>query len=166
MSAEFADYGQVRDFDRAMTVVAQVSAQQRLPLGGDLTARAIASWMRDLGVHTTSGESGQMVLEANIPLLRGAGRVAYESRYQAERDLIYAVRDFERFRRVFVVDVAREFLNLVALKARVENTKKLEEGYRDDVPRTRDLLESERIIGIEADRGQRIFEIERQNEAL
>ncbi|UCD27376.1 MAG: TolC family protein, partial [Planctomycetota bacterium] len=59
-----------------------------------------------------SGETGAMILKANIPLLRGAGRVAYESRYQAERDLIYAVRTFERFRRSLAVDIASDYFNL------------------------------------------------------
>ena len=43
-------------------------------------------------------QSAEIILEADIPLLRGAGNVAREDRIQAERDLIYAAREFERFR--------------------------------------------------------------------
>ncbi|MGB0716798.1 MAG: TolC family protein [Phycisphaerae bacterium] len=120
--AEYANYGQVRDFDHAMSAVAQAAVTQRLPLGGEITARVIGSFMRDLGESVTSGETGTAILEANIPLLRGAGRVAYESRYLAERELIYAVRSYERFRRTFVVSIANDFFNLQVLKASIDNT--------------------------------------------
>ncbi|MCP4251263.1 MAG: TolC family protein [bacterium] len=123
LSFEFADYGQVRDFDRAMTAVASLAVEQRLPLGGTVTARVIDRWMRDLVVHTTSGETGDIILSTDIPLLRGAGRVAYESRYQTERDLIYAVRDFERFRRQFVVDLAGDYFDLLSTRARIESAR-------------------------------------------
>lgn len=154
VSAEFADYGQVRDFDRAMTAVADVSASQRLPWGGEVTARVINTLMRDLGVHTTSGETGQFILEANIPLFRGAGRVAYESRYQAERNLIYAVRDFERFRRQFAVDVASNYFNLVNLQAQIANARESVKNFEHDLSRSRALAEAGRILRIEADRAQ------------
>ena len=121
LRGEFADYGQVRDFDRAMTAVSNVSLTQRLPYGGEVSARIINRLMRDLGEHITSGETGDLILEANIPLFRGAGRVAYESRYQAERSLIYAVRTFERFRRSFLVNIAGDYFNLQRIKAGLSN---------------------------------------------
>ncbi len=121
IQTEFADYGQVRDFDRAMTAVSDAAVSQRLPYGGEVTARIINTLMRDLGENTTSGESGNFILSADIPLLRGAGKVAYESRYQAERDLIYAVRIYERFRRSFLVAVAAEYFALQGLKMAIYN---------------------------------------------
>ncbi len=132
VQAEFADYGQVRDFDRAMTAVSNLAVTQKLPYGGEVTARIINTLMRDLGVHTTSGESGNFILEANIPLFRGAGRVAYESRYQAERDLVYAVRTYERFRRTYLVEAASNYFNLQQLKSAIANT------YRSYLSRKKD----------------------------
>lgn len=130
---EFADFGQVRDFDRAMTAVSDFALTQRLPYGGEVTARVVSSLMRDLGVHTTSGESGNVILEANLPLFRGAGRVAYESRYVAERELIYAVRTYERFRRAFLVDVAGEYFALQQRRSQIKNTYIGYVGLRIDV---------------------------------
>jgi len=132
IQSEFADFGQVRDFDRAMTAVADVAVAQRLPYGGEVTARMVSTLMRDLGTHTTTGESGNFILEANIPLFRGAGKVAYESRYQAERDLIYAVRTYERFRRSFLVDVASNYFDVQTLKAAVHNTYEAYKNRRRD----------------------------------
>ncbi len=122
VQGEFADYGQVRKFDRAMSTVSDVTVIQSLPYGGEVTARVLASLMRDLGSHVTSGESGTAIIEAAIPLFRGAGLVAYESRIQAERELVYAVRDYERFRRSFLVDVAGDYFNLQQSKAQITNT--------------------------------------------
>jgi outer membrane protein TolC len=83
----------------------------------------VSTLVRDLNEHaTTTGESGNFILEANIPLFRGAGRVAYESRYQAERDLIYAVRTYERFRRSFLVQVAAGYFELQLLRSAIDNT--------------------------------------------
>lgn len=123
VSSEFVDYGQVRDFDRAMTAVSNVAVSQRLPYGGEVTAQLVNVLMRDLGVHTTSGEPGNFILSAEIPLFRGAGKVAYESRYQAERELIYAVRDFETFRRAFLVRVAGDYFLVQGLKAAIRNAE-------------------------------------------
>src|SRR5207253_9955531 len=86
VSSQYANCGQIRDFDHAMAAVAQVGVEQRLPLGGSVTAKVMDNLMRDLTHHITTGETGQAVLSANIPLLRGAGLVAQESRFQAERN--------------------------------------------------------------------------------
>lgn len=135
MRAEFADYGQVRDFDRAMTTVSDLSVSQRLPFGGQVTARIVNSLMRDLGVHTTSGETGSFIMDANIPLFRGAGRVAYESRYRAERELIYAVRTFEHFRRQFLVSIASDYFSLQQIKARIFSARKAVDSARANADR-------------------------------
>jgi len=124
IQSEYANYGQVRNFDHAMSAVAQVGVEQNLPYGGQVTAQVVNTLMRDLTNHITTGETGQILLEADIPLLRGAGRVAYESRYQAERDLIYAVRTFERFRRSLAVDIADDYFNLQLLRQIIDNADK------------------------------------------
>ncbi len=130
--AEFSDAGDLHDYSRAITAVAQVSATQRLPYGGEVTARVISTLVRDLEEHVTSAETGQVILEAQIPLLRGAGRSAYESRYSAEREMIYAIRTYERSRRSFMVDVAAEYFNLQQTRAGITNAFKSFESRRRD----------------------------------
>lgn len=145
ISSQFADYGQIDNFDRAMEAVVEFAAEQRLPYGGTVTARTINVLMRDLGRHITSGETGQMILEANIPLLRGAGRVNYESRYQAERDLIYAVRSFEHFRRTFIDDVIAAYLELVNLRQQIENARLQVDSLRQNLARSEAMNEAGRV---------------------
>lgn len=152
LSLEHVNFGQVSDFDRAMTAVSRFAIEQRLPYGGEVTARVISTLVRDLRFGTTTGESGQLILETRLPLLRGAGPVAYESRYQAERNLIYAVRDFERFRREFLVDIASDYFNLLSLKSRIESFQAQATSFEEDYRRDRALADAERILAIEADR--------------
>ncbi|MFH0980345.1 MAG: TolC family protein [Planctomycetota bacterium] len=155
VQSRYTNYGQIRDFDHAMDAVSQVAVEQKLPLGGTVTAKLINDWVRDLGQHVTVGETGQAILEADIPLLRGAGRVAYESRYQAERNLIYAVRDFENFRRDFLVDLAGDYFNLLSARARIQSALDSERSFKLDMERSKALAAKGRdVLQVEADRAQ------------
>lgn len=63
-----------------------------------------------------------------VPLLRGAGRhIVAEPLTQAERDVVYAIWDFERYKRQFAVDVARGYLGVLQAADRVVNE---EDSYR------------------------------------
>jgi outer membrane protein TolC len=145
--------------------VSQVSVEQKLPTGGTLTANIVNNLMRDLGRHITSGESGQVMIAANIPLLRGAGRAAYETRYQAERNLIYAAREFEAFRRSFLVDIATDFFRLLSLRSQVESAIASQEAFAVDVERVRALAKAERAISVDVDRAE-VQYLEAQNRVV
>ncbi len=158
VQGDYANYGQVRDFDNAMSAVADVAVSQRLPYGGEVTAQIVGTLMRDLGRHITSGETGSLILDANIPLLRGAGRVAYESRYQAERDLIYAVRTYERFRRSYLVNVAADFFSLQQSKAAIDN------AYKSYLSRNQDWEKADFINRL--GQSQTVFDASRARSSL
>lgn len=78
------------------------------------------------------------------PLLRGFGRnsLEVEALTQAERDLVYAVRDFSLFQDQFVLDTVNDYIRLVAQKdtirnrytnylGRVQSTRRLEARAND-----------------------------------
>lgn len=154
VESNFVNYGQIRDFDRAMDTIANVAATQRLPLGGQVSAQLISTFMRDLGRRITSQESSELILSADIPLLRGAGRVALETRYQAERDLIYAVREFERQRRSFFVDVASDYLDLLVQRQRVRNAEFSVDSFEEDYERAKARNEAGRADILEVLRAE------------
>jgi outer membrane protein TolC len=53
-------------------------------------------------------------LSVTQPLLRGAAReVVMEPLTQSERSLVYEVRNYERFRRTFAVDIVREYYSVL-----------------------------------------------------
>jgi outer membrane protein TolC len=154
VSTLYTDPPSESEFDQTLETIAQLGVEQRLPYGGTLTAQTVNTLVRDLAAHTTSGESGEILLEADIPLLRGAGRVAYESRYQAERDLSYAVRTFERFRRSFAVDVAAEYFALQSLRQRIGNAEQSIAGFGRLAEQSRALWEAGRRIQLEVQRAE------------
>ncbi len=120
------------ELDRSFETVSEAAVTQRLRYGGTVSARVIHRLMRDVSDRVSKGESAQVILQADVPLLRGAGRVAYEGRYVAERELIYAVRTFERFRRSFLTDVAADYFNLQQAKAAIDNTFKSYQSRKRD----------------------------------
>ncbi len=89
-------------------------------------ARVLGSFVNTyLKVFTSGGGwdvSSLLSLSLTQPLLEGFGReVALEPLTQAERNVVYAIRDFERFRRTFCVDIVTEYLNVLELENNLEN---------------------------------------------
>ena len=82
--------------------------------------------------------SSNLLVSLTQPLLRGAGRdIALEELTQAERNVLYEVRDFARFRKSFWADVAIQnggYLDLLLAVQRVRNSQanlqQQEETYR------------------------------------
>jgi outer membrane protein TolC len=145
VGADYINKGQIEHWDDALEAVATVGVKQKLPYGGEVTAQVVNNFVRELSQHVISAETGAVILEANIPLLRGAGRSAYESRYQAERTLIYAVRTFEGFRRALAVDIAGGYFNLQQLRQQIVNAHETVESYTNDVARADALWRTGRI---------------------
>jgi outer membrane protein TolC len=88
----------------------------------------------------------------SIPLLRGAGReIVTEPLQQAERDVVYALWDFERFRRTFAVDVASEYLRVLERMNRVDTAYDNYQRLVASRQRARRLADAGRITEIEVD---------------
>jgi outer membrane protein TolC len=61
----------------------------------------------------------------SIPLLRGSARyVVLEPLTQAERNVVYEIWDFERYRQTFAVNVATSYLNVLQQWDSLENNRK------------------------------------------
>jgi outer membrane protein TolC len=131
----YGNFGEATDFDQAMRFVADLGVSQRLPFGGEFTAGAIGTLIRDVKKSITAAEGSDIVLGLNVPLLRGAGHVAREVLIQLERDLTYAVRDYERFRRRQLVDVASAYFDLLRSKQAVLDAESSVERARVDYER-------------------------------
>ncbi len=134
-------------FDSAATLINELRLTQRLPYGGDVAARWIVNATEQLRSSATEDyrQSSQLVLEGNIPLLRGAGYVAREDLIQAERDLVYAAREFERFRRDYVVDIASQYFNLLQTAASIRNQQEQLRNLRQTLERQRARQEAGEI---------------------
>ncbi len=122
-SAQLSGQGSSGRFEHATRIINTLRATHRLPYGGELEARWIVNATDQLRERATGGyvQSSRLALDANIPLLRGAGMVAREDLIQAERDLIYQARTFERSRRQLLVSIAQDYFNLLEQASVIQN---------------------------------------------
>lgn len=135
------------EFDHALGIINTLRATKRLPSGGQVEARMVWNATEQLRNVATRRyrQSSELALSADIPLLRGAGRVARESLIQSERDLVYAARNFERFRRDLLVSIASDYFNLVASQQRIENQRDQIAGLRGLQQQTAALVQAGRL---------------------
>jgi outer membrane protein TolC len=140
-------------YDVALSLVNELGVTQRLPYGGTVSASLLARATEDLRdrVAGPQPQSAEFLLSANLPLLRGAGTVAREGLVQAERDLVYAARDFERFRREFLFDIADEYLNLVVLQRAIGISEAQVESFRQVEAQQIALQQAGRATPFDAD---------------
>ena len=87
----------------------------------------------------TQGGASSMGLSADasvsIPLMRGSGEhIAAEPLTQAERDVIYELWNFERYKRTFSVGIARGYFNVLR---QIDGVSNAEDNYRSAVASAR-----------------------------
>lgn len=129
-----------------------VAASQTLKTGTQITLRLGLDLVKLLQPGNFSTQSFFGDASVNVPLLRGAGRrIAAENLTQAERDALYAIYDFEEFKRGFAVGIARQYLSVLQNEDRVRNA---EENYRSLITasrRSRRLLQAGSLPPIQVD---------------
>lgn len=131
-----------------MSVDAQGGAdQQSLLLDGILFNAGIAiDWSRFLTGDPRNALASVLTGDIAIPLLgSGAGKVARENLTQAERNALYRIRTFNRYRKTFVVSIINDYYNVLEQRESLEITKA---SYDRQVESTKQLR-------MEAEVGQR-----------
>lgn len=85
----------------------------------------------------------RLAVTVTQPLLRGAGyRATMETLTQAERDLMYAIRDFTQYRKTFAVDIATRYYRTLEARQIAQNGYAAFQGFET-------LLVSERALQAE-----------------
>ena len=107
----------------------------------------------------TSGDGWDVVSDLSLsitqPLLRAAGaRITLEPLTQAERSMVYSVRDYERFRRTFAVNVARQVYGVLQAFDRLKNQELNLENLIALRKRNARLAEAGQMSEIEADQAK------------
>jgi len=117
------------DFEKGpetQNLTGTLGVSQLFPYGGRLSIDGSTALFRtndEFALDPTT-YSSSLAVRLTQPLLRGFGRtVTMEGLVQAERNLIYAIRDYELFREDFSIDVARQFYGLVQQAESIENAK-------------------------------------------
>jgi outer membrane protein TolC len=140
----------------ALTATMNAGVRQRLPYGGEIVAETLVDFVDALDGTVDDGESASVALSGTIPLLRGAGMINLEGLISSERDLVYQVRRFEEYRRLFAIDVAREYFNLLAAYQAVNNRRQNLANSISLVERTRSIYAAN--VGV-AGGNTRVFRI-------
>ena len=123
--------------DTVTTTTNSGSAQvSRLLKNGAALTTAVGIDLINLLTQGRTSSLGLSVdTSVSIPLLRGAGRhIITEPLTQAERDVVYEIWDFERYKRTFAVNVATNYLNVLQQLDSLENNKN---NYRASIQSSR-----------------------------
>ncbi len=100
---------------------------QLLASGARISAKVGVAWADMVTGNVRSGLSSVLAAAITQPLLRGSGRkVALENLTQAERNVLYQIRTFNRFRKTFVVSVISQYYRLLQ---QLDTVKNAEENY-------------------------------------
>jgi len=139
------------------TGAASVGASQMLPTGGSIGASGQASVSEASSgfPNPTSSVSGGA--QITQPLLRGIAPYAFEPLTQAERDTLYAARDFELFRQKFAIDVLTSYYGLVSEKQHVQNARESMEALEFVAKKARAFFDVDRTTKIDMLRAEQAF---------
>ncbi len=140
------------DARSALAATVNAGVTQRLPFGGQVVASALVGFVDALNSESVNGESAQLALSGSIPLLRGAGLVNLEPLINTERQLVYQVRNFENYRRNFVVTVASQYFSLQTRQQSVTNRRYNYANSAAIATQTQALFAANRISFLEVQR--------------
>jgi outer membrane protein TolC len=121
--------------------------QTHLLAGGTLISTSLAiNWVRFLTGDPRTSLGSVLSATAALPLLgAGAGKVELEQLTQAEREVLYRIRSFNRYRKTFVVSIINDYYRVLQQRDRVTNEKN---NYNR-------VVESRERIEMEAEAGRR-----------
>jgi outer membrane protein TolC len=113
-----------------------------LKTGAALSVAFTSDFLRYLTGDPRPFASSQLAATLVQPLWRGAGyKIATENLTQAERNLLYALRDYTRFRRDFSVQIATAYYNVLQNKDAARNAWRGIQNFKLNVEREKALAE-------------------------
>ena len=147
------DVSGVGDDTADASIRSDLFASRNTASGGRIVASFVNSFLKDLLTGGSFNGASVLGLTLTQPLLRGAGeRIAREPLTQAERDVVYAMRTFERFRATFSVRVVAEYYGLLEQIQNLESEEKNVESTRLNRERVEALVEASRRPPVDLDR--------------
>ncbi len=113
--------------DAAIGAEANLGFNRLLATGTLIGAKISAAWLDVLTGNMQGGLASVLTATVTQPLLRGSNpKVVLENLTQAERDTLYQVRTFNRFRQTFVVSVIAQYYEVLEL---YDLTRNAESNY-------------------------------------
>src|SRR5262245_20958489 len=125
-TSTFTQFGSSATELNTFSTVSDFGFTRNFAAGGQL----LVDFANSVVVNFRGGETlvnSNILVQLVQPLLRNAGRkVRLENLTQAERDLLYAVRDFARFRKDFYADLTTRGNSYLGLLLQVQNIRNFE----------------------------------------
>lgn len=110
--------------DEAVGVESRIGFNRLLAGGTRISTELAGAWVDVLTGNLRGGFSSILSTTVTQPLLRGSDRrVVLENLTQAERDTLYQVRSFNRFRKTFVVSVISQYSGILQKHDAMENAR-------------------------------------------
>ncbi len=143
LAEDFGDNGVDGTLD--LSVSRTLLSGARVTLG---FTQSIAEYFTD---PDTSSESSELSFSIVQPLLNGFGPlVGKEGLRQAERNMVYAVRDFKRYQQEFVIDITALYYSTLQSRDSLNNARKNYESALESMEQTEAYAAAGRIADFEA----------------
>ncbi|MBN1392019.1 MAG: TolC family protein [Sedimentisphaerales bacterium] len=140
----FTDSGTL-ERDETLKYESELGFNQMLADGAQISASIAYDWLRYLTGDPRASIGSVLSATITQPLLRNAGRkIAQETLTQKERDVLYQIRSFNRYRQEFVVAIVTDYYRVLQRRDTVTNA---ENNYKRRV-------ESRQRLEMEADAGR------------
>lgn len=108
-----------------------------LRTGGRIATDFTTDFVKFISGDSSWATSSSLGATFSQPLLRGAGyRIAIENLTQSERNLLYALRDFTRFRKEFTVAIVSRYYEVLQNRDRARNAYQGYESFKISVERS------------------------------
>ncbi|MCF7837762.1 MAG: TolC family protein [Candidatus Marinimicrobia bacterium] len=155
LTGEYQDDRREETDQRGLLFGAGLSAERLTSLGASIATRLSFDLAKLLTLDRDSAYGLLADVSIAIPLLRGWGRsVVTEPMTQAERNVLYAMYDFEQYKRAFAVRIASEYLTVLE---RDQQTRNAEDNYQrlvESAHRADELARAGRLPGIQVDQAK------------
>ncbi len=132
---------------------ANIGFNRLLSTGGLISMQVAARWTEILSGSGNKGLTSVFTATLNQPLLRGLDpQVVLEPLTQAERNTLYQLRAFNRYRQTLVVQVLTEYYWVLEQYALARNAQEYYDALGPILARVEKLVEAGRLPMLEADR--------------
>ncbi len=134
---------------------ASLGFDQQFKNGIDFSTAIALDLAQIIGSGAQSSRGINFDASISIPLLRGAGRhIAAEPLQQAERNTLYAIWRFERFKRTFAVQIGSQYLSVLQQLDTVWNASNNYRSLIRETQRAEDLAREGRLSPIQVDQAR------------
>jgi len=134
---------------------ASLGMQKLFATGASIGANVTLSWIDVLSGDARGGLSRILTVAATQPLLRGSDpNIVLENLTQAERDLLYQVRTFNRYRKKFVVSIIAQYYQVLQSYDQLENSRHNYDVLVDVCGNAEKLAEAGRLPRFELDQAR------------